>query len=70
MQKQRKHDLLSNIQVKPWCTEKKGLSDTRCNVKFSFCYISKYKAIWKENLVVNQTSLRPFFHAPLQLKLF
>ena len=29
---------------------------------------SKYKAIWKENLVVNQLSLRVFFRAPLQLK--
>ena len=26
------------------------------------------KAIWKENLVVNQTSLRAFFHAPLHLQ--
>ena len=40
---------------------KKGLSDTWCSVKFSFCFTSKYKAISKENLVVNQMSLRPFF---------
>ena len=45
----------------------KALSDTSCNVKFSFCFTSKYKAIWKESLVVNQTSLAAFFHAPLQL---
>ena len=45
----------------------KVLSDTWCNVKFSFFFSSKYKASWKENLVVNQTSLRAFFHAPLQL---
>ena len=45
----------------------KALSDTWCNVKFSFCFTSKYKAIWKGNLVVNQTSLRAFFHVPLQL---
>ena len=48
-------------------TQNKALSDTQCNVKFSFCFTSKYKAIWKENLVVNQTSLRAFFHAPLHL---
>ena len=30
------------------------------------CFTSKYKAIGKENLVVNQTSLGDFFHAPLQ----
>ena len=35
--------------------------------KFSFCFTSKYKAIWKENLVVNQRSLGFFFHTPLQL---
>ena len=45
----------------------KALSDTSCNVKFSFCFTSKCKAIWMENLVVNKTSLRTFFHAPLQL---
>ena len=28
---------------------------------------SKYKAIWKENPVVNQKSLCAFFHAPLQV---
>ena len=44
---------------------KKALSDTWCNVKFSFCFTSKYKAIWKENLVVNQMSLRAFVHIPL-----
>ena len=38
----------------------KAPSDTWCNVKFSFCLTSKYKAIWKENLVVNQMSLRAF----------
>ena len=31
----------------------KALSDSRCNDKFSFCFTSQYKAIWKENLVVN-----------------
>ena len=31
----------------------------------SFCFTSKYKANWKENLVVDQTSLRAFFHALL-----
>ena len=30
-------------------------------------FTSKYKATWKENLAVNQMSLRAFFHAPLQL---
>ena len=45
----------------------KALSGTWCNVKFSFCFTSKFKAIWKENLVVNQMSLRAFFHTPLQL---
>ena len=44
----------------------KALSDTWCNVKFSFCFTSKYKAIWKKNLVVNQMSLGAFFHTPLQ----
>ena len=45
----------------------KAQSDTWCKVKFSFCFASKYKAIWKENLAVNQTSLtRAFFHSPLQ----
>ena len=44
-------------------TRNKALSDTWCNVKFSFCFTSKYKAIWKENLVVNQMSRRAFFHA-------
>ena len=29
----------------------------------------KYKAIWKDNLVVNQTSLRTVFHRPLHLEL-
>ena len=46
-----------------------ALSDTWCNVKFSFCFISKYKAIWKENLAVNHTSLRAFFNTPLWLLL-
>ena len=39
------------------------------NVKFSFWFTSKYKAIWKENLVVNQMSFRHFFHTPLRLNL-
>ena len=30
-------------------------------------FTSKCKAIWKENPVVNQKSLRPFFHVPLHL---
>ena len=47
----------------------KAQTDTWCNVKFSFCFTSKYKAIWKENLVVNQMSLRAFFHVPLWLLL-
>ena len=42
-------------------TWNKALSDTWCNIKFSFCFSSKYKATWKENLVVNQMSLRAFF---------
>ena len=46
----------------------KVLSDTWCNVKFYFCFTSKYKAIWKENLAVNQTSFSAFFHEPLQIK--
>ena len=50
-------------------TRNKALSDIWCNVKFSFCFTSKYKAIWKENLIVNQTSLRAFFHAPLQVEI-
>ena len=45
-----------------------ALNGTWCNVKFSFCFTSKYKAIWKDNLVVNQASLRAFYHRPLQLK--
>ena len=38
------------------------------NVKFSFCFTSKDKVIWKENPVVNQMSLWAFFLAPLELK--
>ena len=30
-------------------------------------FTSKYKAIWMENPVVNQMSLRGFLQAPLQL---
>ena len=30
-------------------------------------FTSKYKAIWKEKPVVNQKSLKVFFHAPLHL---
>ena len=45
----------------------KALRDTWCYDKFSFCFTSKYKAIWKENLVVNQMPLRAFFHAPLHV---
>ena len=30
-------------------------------------FTTKYKLIWKENPVVNQKSLRAFFHAPLQI---
>ena len=33
---------------------------------FPFLFTTKYKVIWKENLVVNQTSPRAFFHTPLQ----
>ena len=40
---------------------KKGLIDTGCDIELSFCFTHKYKAIWKENLAVNQTSLRGFF---------
>ena len=47
-------------------TENKALSDTSCNVNFFYCFTIKYKATWKENLVVNQMSLRAFFHASLQ----
>ena len=43
------------------------LMDTWCNVKFSCCFTSKYKAIWKENLEDNHTSLRAFFHAPVHI---
>ena len=32
-----------------------------------FCFTSKYKAIWKENLAVDQMSLGAFFHAPLHV---
>ena len=32
-------------------------------------FTSKCKAIWKENPVVHQKSLRAFFYAPLQLLL-
>ena len=35
-----------------------------CKVKFSICFISEYKAVWKENLAIYQKSLWAF------LKLF
>ena len=31
-------------------------------------FTSKYKAIWMENPVVSQTSLRAFLQAPLQIR--
>ena len=43
-----------------------ALSGTLCNIKFSFCFISKFKAIWKENLVGNQKTLRAFITHPLK----
>ena len=47
--------------------QNKALSDTMSwyHLKFSFCFTGKYKAIWKENLVVHQISPRAFFHATL-----
>ena len=45
----------------------KALSDFWCNVKYSSSFTSKYKEIWKENLVIYQKSLKAFLHAPLQL---
>ena len=64
----RKGSMNTDIRPITWRgAQNKALSDTWCNVKFSLCFTSKYKAIWKANLVVNQTSLRAFFHTPLHL---
>ena len=46
----------------------KVLSDFWCNVKFSLSFTTEYKEIWKENLVIYQTSLKGFLQAPLQLQ--
>ena len=45
----------------------KALSDFWCNVKFSSSFTTEYKKIWKENLVIYQTSLKAFLQAPLHL---
>ena len=49
--------------------QSKALIDFWCEVKFSFCFTSKYKAIWKENLAIYQKSLKTLFQAPLHLQL-
>ena len=41
----------------------KALSDAWCNVKFSFCFTGKYKAIWNENLVVDKETCSTGYHA-------
>ena len=38
------------------------------NVQFSLCFVTKYKAICKENLALYQKSLRAFIQAPLQFR--
>ena len=55
-----------NFELKGW--RNKALSDFRCKVKFSFCFTSESKEIWKENLAIYQKSLSAFFQAPLQLE--
>ena len=45
----------------------KALSDFWCNVKFSLSFITEYKEIWEENLVIYQKSLKAFLQAPLQV---
>ena len=44
----------------------KVLSESFCNVKFSLIFSSKYKVIWKDNMAIDQKSLKAFFHAPVQ----
>ena len=47
--------------------QNKALSDTWCNVKFSFCFTSKYQATWRENLVVSlRLHLRLFSTHPFK----
>ena len=64
------HSLGSNAGVDAACQLKGCTEVTLCIMSNqSFCFTSKYAAIWKENLVVNQTSLKAFFYVLLQLRL-
>ena len=47
----------------------KTLSAFWCNVKFSLSFITEYKEIWKENVVIYLKSLKAFLQATLQLLL-